>query len=63
MEKTFTFTADELYTLRYSISQRIYRLESLLEEARLFSPADEVKINRLSEVLSTLNSIFDKISN
>ena len=28
--KTFTFTDDELYTLRYSISQRIYRIESLI---------------------------------
>lgn len=62
MEKTFTFTADELYTLKYSISQRIYRCECLLDETKLFSPADTVKIGNLSEVLSTLNSIYDKIS-
>lgn len=60
--KTFTFTDDELYTLRYSISQRIYRVESLLEETRVASPADVTKINNLSECLSNLNSIFDKIS-
>lgn len=62
MEHTFTFTDDELYTLRYSISQRIYRVESLLEEAKVCTPCHTVKIGNLSECLSNLNSIFDKIS-
>lgn len=63
MEKTYTFTDEELYTLRYSISQRCYRVESLLEEAKVCTPCDTVKIGNLSECLSCLNSIYDKISN
>ncbi len=57
MEHTITFTDDELYTLRYSIAQRIARHEDLISRAR-----DPIAIKNLSENLATLQAIADKIT-
>lgn len=57
MEHTITFTDDELYTLRYSIAQRIARHEDLISTSR-----DPIAIRNLSENLATLQAIADKIS-
>ncbi len=57
MEHTITFTDDELYTLRYSIAQRISRHEDLISRSR-----DPIAIKNLSENLATLQAIADKIT-
>lgn len=54
---TFTFSDEELYTLRYTITQRMYRLEALIEEKKFLEPEDTTGISRLEDVLLTLECI------
>lgn len=61
MEHTFTFSGEELYTLKYTICQRMYRLEALIEETRCLEPQNTMKLIRLEDVLFTLECIHSKM--
>lgn len=64
MEKTYTiaFTFSELSSLSYSLTQRIRRLNFILEEAKAVEPHNTILINNLSNTLKNLESTFDKVS-
>lgn len=57
MERTFTFTDEELYILRYTICQRMYRLEARIEETKFLEPQNTTVISRLEETLLNLECI------
>lgn len=56
MEHTFTFTDDELSTLKYTICQRMYRLEAVIEEEKFLDPENST-VSRLEDTLLTLEAI------
>lgn len=61
MANTFRFTDEELHTLRYAVSQRIYRIEALLEERKALFPEDSIVIGRLTESLCSHEGIYEKL--
>lgn len=61
LEHTFTFSDEELYTLRYTICQRMYRLEALIDETKVLEPQNTSKLSRLEDVLLTLECIHSNI--
>lgn len=61
MERIFAFSGEELYTLRYTLCQRMYSLEALIEETRCLEPQNTTKLIRLEDVLFTLESIHYKM--
>ncbi len=61
LEHTITFSDEELYTLKYTICQRMYRLEALLEETKSLEPQNTIKISNLEDVLLTLECIHSKM--
>lgn len=61
LEHTFTFSDEELYTLKYTICQRMYRLEALIEETKCLEPQNTIKLSNLEDVLLTLKCIHSKL--
>lgn len=61
MDHTITFTSGEFYTLRYSISSHIDRLENLIAAEKDSEYPNSFKLEYMNDILSDLRPIFDKL--